>query len=179
MLPPRAVFLVGFMGAGKTSVGRVLATALGWPFEDLDDRIELREQRSVEEIFRQSGENEFRRAEHEALRAVVAELGSTARIVALGGGAFVQPENGPLLDAAGVRLVFLDASPEELFRRCAQQVDKRPLRRDWEQFSQLYEKRRAHYLQAGLRIDTSGQSVETVAAEVARRLGLEQMGSKE
>ena len=177
MFPPRAVFLVGFMGAGKTSVGRALASSLGWQFEDLDDRIQRRERRSVGEIFQQSGENEFRRVEREALAAVVAELGSTATVVALGGGAFVQPENSRLLEVAGATLVFLDAAPEELFRRCSQEDGKRPLGQDWEGFLQLYANRRAHYLRAGLRIDTSDRSVEAVAAEVARRLGLERKDS--
>ena len=56
--------LVGFMGAGKTTVGRMLGAQLGWRFEDLDDRIERRERRTVTEIFRDSGESSFRRAEH-------------------------------------------------------------------------------------------------------------------
>ena len=68
--PVRAVFLVGFMGAGKTSVGRALSRRLGWRFEDLDDRIQAREGRSVSEIFQQSGEAGFRQAE----RAALAEL---------------------------------------------------------------------------------------------------------
>ena len=61
--PVRVVFLVGFMGAGKTSVGKALSQDLGWPFEDLDDRLESREGRTVEQIFRESGEQAFRRAE--------------------------------------------------------------------------------------------------------------------
>src|SRR6202051_3487646 len=82
----RAVFLVGFMGAGKSSVGRVLAQRLNWIFEDLDDRIEAREGRTVAEIFRDSGESEFRRAEHAALEQVLAELrrGSATHLVLCG-----------------------------------------------------------------------------------------------
>ena len=68
-LPGNSVFLVGFMGAGKSSVGRALGQRLNWIFEDLDDRIQAREGRTVAEIFRDSGESEFRRAEHAALRA--------------------------------------------------------------------------------------------------------------
>ena len=99
----RAVILIGFMGAGKSTVGRALAEQLGWTFEDLDERIERREQRKVPEIFRESGEAEFRRAEHAALRELLPELRSGAeRIVALGGGAFVEKRNARLLEAAGV-----------------------------------------------------------------------------
>jgi len=169
----RAVFLVGFMGAGKSSVGRVLAQQIDWPFEDLDERLQSREKRSIEQIFRESGEADFRRAEHAALQELLAELGSSPRVVALGGGAFVQAQNAALLAQAAVPVVFLDAPVEELFRRCQQELVERPLRRDQEQFRQLYEARRPHYLAAVLRIETSGKDVETVAAEVARSLGLQ------
>jgi len=166
------VFLVGFMGAGKTSVGRVLSQHLGWPFEDLDDRIEAREGRSIEEIFRDSGETAFRRAETAALRELLAGLGPSSRIVALGGGAIVQPENARLLQEAGAAVVFLDAPAEELFRRCEQEGRKRPLQRDLRQFRELYDQRRPFYLAASRHIETVGKDLETVAAEVACSLGL-------
>ena len=96
----RSIFLVGFMGAGKTTVGRALSRRLGLPFEDLDDRIQQREGKSIEQIFRESGEAEFRKAETAALREVLAELGSSTGVVALGGGAFVQSENAALIEDA-------------------------------------------------------------------------------
>ena len=125
----RAVVLVGFMGAGKSSVGAALSRHLGWPFEDLDERIQARAQRSIEQIFRQSGEAEFRRMEHEALRSLVGELSGSARIVALGGGAFTQEKNAALLEEAGLSTIFLDAPAEELFRRCQLQALERPVAR--------------------------------------------------
>lgn len=175
VLAPRAVFLVGFMGAGKTSVGRALGEKLGWPFEDLDDRIQRHEGRSIEEIFRESGETAFRRAEHSALRALLSEPASP-RVVALGGGAFAQEENAALLRSHGLPVVFLDAPVEELFRRCTEQrleqeLD-RPLARDQGHFAELYEARRALYLAAGRRVETGGKSIEAVAVEVAQHLGL-------
>jgi shikimate kinase len=98
-------------------------------------------------------------------------------VVALGGGAFVRAENAALLEQAGVPVVFLDAPVEELFRRCQQERQvERPLRRDPEQFRRLYEARRPHYLAAALRIETGGKEIDTVAAEVARALGLEPNG---
>ena len=94
------MILVGFMGAGKSSVGRAMAEQLGWTFEDLDDRIERREGRKVPEIFRDSGEAGFRRAEHTALKELMQELqAAPEKIVALGGGAFVQKKNAGLLEA--------------------------------------------------------------------------------
>jgi shikimate kinase len=166
------VFLVGFMGAGKTSVGLVLSQGLSWPFEDLDDRIEAQEKRSIEEIFRDYGEAAFRRAESAALRALLGELGSSSRIVALGGGAIVQPENARALEEAGATVVFLDAPVEELFRRCQQPGRKRPLQRDLQQFRELYHQRRPFYMASSRCINTSGKDLEAVAAEVACSLGL-------
>ena len=134
--------LVGFMGAGKSSVGAALSRRLGWPFEDLDERIQAREQRTIEQIFRQSGEAAFRQLEHAALRSLVEELGASAKVVALGGGAFAQANNAALLEEAGFSTIFLDAPVEELFRRCQQQQLERPLRGDAEEFRRLYENRR-------------------------------------
>lgn len=179
-VPPSAVFLVGFMGAGKTSVGWALGQRLNWIFEDLDDRIERREGRTVVEIFRDSGEAEFRRAEHAALQQVLEELsGGVARIVALGGGAFVQPRNAALLKAGGVPTVFLDAPVEELWQRCRRQASaagiERPLLGSREKFRQLYQARRQNYLRAPLKIETAGRTVEAIAAEIAQKLGLKEV----
>ena len=168
----RAVVLVGFMGAGKSSVGAALSRRLAWPFEDLDDRIQAREQRSIEQIFRQSGETVFRQLEHAALRSLIDELGSSVKVVALGGGAFAQANNAALLEEAGLSTLFLDAPAEELFRRCQEQQVKRPLHGDVKEFRRLYEDRRPCYLKARLRIETAGKGVEEVAAEAIARLGL-------
>jgi len=168
----RTVFLVGFMGAGKTSVGRALSHRLGLPFEDLDDRIQKREGKTIEQIFRESGENEFRKAEMAALRELLGELPRSPRVVALGGGAFVQPGNAALIEEGDVDSVFLDAPVEELLRRCEQEQKERPLRRNPKQFRELYANRHQSYMRAALRIETSGKDVETVAAEVACSLGL-------
>ncbi len=177
----RAVILIGFMGAGKSSVGRALSDQLGWTFEDLDERIERREQRKVPEIFRDSGEFEFRRAEHSALKDLLKELHSGAeRIVALGGGAFAQERNARLIDAGKVPTVFLDADVEELWRRCREQAEQqqmeRPLLGSLEGFRELYQARRPHYLKASFRQETGGKTVEQIASEVIQVLGLGQLG---
>jgi shikimate kinase len=169
----RAVFLVGFMGAGKTSVGRSLGCRLGWDFEDLDDRIQDRAGRAIGQIFRDVGEAEFRRLENAALRELLSELSTGPRVVALGGGAFAQPENAKLLESAAVQVVFLDGAADELFRRCEREQRERPLLQHAKQFSELYEQRRSSYLMASHRIDTTGKDVDEVAVEVACRLGLE------
>jgi len=168
----RTVVLVGFMGAGKSTVGRALSLRLGLPFEDLDDRIQQREGKTIEQIFRESGEAGFREAETAALRELLGELDSSLRVVALGGGAFVEPGNAALIEEAEARSVFLDAPVEELLRRCMEEETERPLRQNPEQFRVLYEKRRRSYMKAAVRIETGGKDVDTVAAEVACSLGL-------
>ncbi len=176
----RAVFLVGFMGAGKTSVGQALARSLGWRFVDLDDRVIARERRSVAEIFRDSGEAAFRRAETAALRELLDELdGERPTVAALGGGAFVQDENAWLLTEAGDPMVFLDAEYEVLRQRCQALGTERPLFEDESRFRALYETRRPHYLRAGVRVDTNNKSVGQVAAEIVHTLALQPNGSPE
>jgi len=174
---PRAVFLLGFMGAGKTSVGQALARRLHWRFVDLDQRIEMREGQTIAEIFARSGEEAFRRLETAELRAVLAELGQGApAVVALGGGAPLREENAALLAACSAPQVFLDAPFEVVRQRCRETVAARPLFGEEEPARRLYEARRPHYLKAQFRVDTASRSVEQVAADIARALALEPKG---
>lgn len=168
------------MGAGKTSVGRALAEQLNWVFEDLDDRIEQRQGRTVAEIFRNSGEPAFRQAERVALEQVLEELrGGVARIVALGGGAFVQEGNAELLRSSGVPTVFLDAPVDQLWMRCNQQASEtgvaRPLVKSMESFRDLHGNRRKSYLKAELKIGTGSRTVREIAAEIADKLNLKKI----
>jgi len=164
--------LVGFMGAGKTSVGRLLAQRLGWRFSDLDEAIEAREGYCIADIFSRAGESGFRRAEQAALAELLTEANGRPLVLALGGGAFVQAANARAVRQAGLPAVFLDAPVEELRSRCAPEGAQRPLFQDEDRFRQLYELRRPDYLRADIRIETTGLTVEQVAAEIARCLGL-------
>lgn len=179
---PEAVFLVGFMGAGKSSVGAALGRRLNWNFEDLDDRIERRERRTVAQIFRESGEPAFRRAEHSALQDVLEGIHDQARVVALGGGAFVQGSNAELLRSSGVPIIFLDAPVEELWERCCRQANEaaaeRPLLRSLDHFRELHEKRRPQYCEASLTIETGGRTVDEIADEIAAKLGLKMLDQR-
>jgi shikimate kinase len=169
---PKLVFLVGFMGAGKTSVGRALGLRLGWGFLDLDDRVEEREGQTVGQIFENLGENRFREAETAALQELLIEPESEPLVVALGGGTFTRQRNIDMITGAGFPIIFLDGEAAELFERCEQEQRNRPLKRDAQQFQELYQKRRSSYLRANYRIDTSGKKIETIVAEVACCLGL-------
>jgi len=171
---PRAVFLLGFMGAGKTSVGLALAQRLRWQFVDLDQRIEKREGRTIAQIFAGSGEDAFRQIETAALRELLAELDRDRPVVvALGGGVPLREENAALLATSGAPQVFLDAPFEVVRQRCRETAGTRPLFREEEQARRLYESRRPHYLKAGFRLDTTQRSVEEAAADIARALALQ------
>ena len=169
---PRAVFLVGFMGAGKSRAGRALARLLGWSFVDLDRRVEGREGRSIAQIFRKSGEAAFRRAETAALRELLGEMKeSPGSVVALGGGVPAQAENRKRLGARGLVTVFLDVPVKTLWERCRGGQGKRPLVKDEESFRRLYGARRRHYAGAGIRVKATERSPKELAAEIAEKLG--------
>ena len=156
------------MGAGKTSVGEALAARLEWRFIDLDGRIEARQQRKIADIFRDSGESEFRRLESEELQQVMAEVQGKAAVVALGGGTFVSPANAHSLRSCGYT-IFLDAPVEQLWRR-AQGQGARPLAISENHFRQLYAARRSRYMEADCCVQTGGRPVAEVVAEIAARL---------
>lgn len=168
------VALVGFMGAGKTTVGEALARRLGWRFLDLDRLIEERDGRTVEQIFQQSGEPAFRDRERELLQEAVERHRAGGCVVALGGGAFIQTKIRELLLSNGVSSVFLDATVEELFRRSDQPGVIRPLRGNAQQFGELYEHRRQAYGQADLRVDTGSKKLDAVVEEIISALALVQ-----
>ncbi|HEY1937809.1 MAG TPA: shikimate kinase [Candidatus Angelobacter sp.] len=167
----RCVVLIGFMGAGKTTVGRELARLLRWHFLDLDDVVEQREQKSVDEIFASSGEAVFRRAESAALAAVLQDRQPASDLVlALGGGAFVHQPNRASIEAAGAITVLLEAPVEELRRRCNGERKVRPLAREQANFERLFAARRPDYELAQLRVQTLNKPVHQVIAEIERLL---------
>jgi shikimate kinase len=166
-----AVALVGFMGAGKTTVGQELARRLNWRFHDLDDLIQATEGTTIEQIFHQRGEKAFREVERRILASALTDH-SSPLVLALGGGAFVDPENQSLLRSAGVPAVFLDAPVEELFARSEQPEIVRPLRRDRRQFCALYERRRPEYARASVCVQTSGKEIRAVAEDIIQELKL-------
>ncbi len=166
----RAVFLVGFMASGKSSVGQELARRLDWDFVDLDVRIESRERQTVPEIFRKRGEPGFRLAETSALRDLLTESPTRNRVVALGGGAFAQERNRELLRQWPS--VFLEATVPELWQRSLTDGVERPLREDPEHFAKLYAERLPFYRQASVVVETTGKQVASVCSEIEDALRL-------
>jgi shikimate kinase len=173
----RAVFLVGFMACGKSSLGQQLARRLDWDFVDLDALIEARERQSIARIFRDRGESGFRVAEMSALRDLTEALNSDTfshdtalrgTVVALGGGTFTKPTNRDLLRPWPT--VFLDAPLDELWQRSQDKAALRPLRKDRTEFDRLHQERLPLYRQATVTIVTSGKDPATLCAEIERSL---------
>jgi shikimate kinase len=164
---PHLLVLVGFMGAGKTTVGRELAKFLQWDFIDLDEVIERQERRTVQQIFSDDGEAHFREIERRelehGLRQSIADC-----VVSIGGGAFAQAGCVELVNDCGAVSVLLDAPVEELRRRVRMGNNVRPLAADRKRFFELYAERRSAYEKAHHRFDTAGKSVPRVAREIAQ-----------
>jgi shikimate kinase len=161
------IYIVGFMGSGKSVVGRLLAHKLGWSFFDLDHEIEAAEKTAISEIFESRGEAEFRRIETAMLRQHIAaiEQGRPA-VVALGGGAFAQQPNRNLLADRGVT-VWLDCPFDVVSRRVAQ-TSHRPLARDPQRFAALYQERLESYRLADIHIPvTSDDPADAIAKILA------------
>jgi shikimate kinase len=160
----KLIYILGFMGSGKSTVGKLLATELGWPFIDLDTVIEAGQGLTIREIFEQSGEPFFRQVEHAALT----EAAKTEPVViALGGGTFAQPPNVDFIRETGGATVWLDCPPEVLRARC-EGIDNRPLFRDAESFSQLLLDRLPFYRLADFRVSTEGRKPEEVVEQILR-----------
>jgi shikimate kinase len=174
--PELIVALTGFMGSGKTATGSALAELLGWEFVDLDEEIEREQQVPIRRLFWERGETAFRAIESDALRECLVRR-SRPTVVALGGGAFIQPNNVALLQASAVRTVFLETPVEVMLTRCSVEdkpdaENPRPLAADAPAFRKLYEQRLPAYRAAHLTIDTSGKTVDDVAREIADSLKL-------
>ena len=164
----KLVCLTGFMGSGKSTTARILASQLGWLNTDLDKRITEATQLTIPEIFTRMGEAEFRRIEHEQLARVVAEAIATQkpRVVSLGGGTIMQPQNLALLREAAAVLIWLQCPIEELLQSCAHIVD-RPLFRDEASFRRLYQERLPTYELADYRVDSRSEPSRVIEQIVA------------
>ncbi|MEW6319930.1 MAG: shikimate kinase [Acidobacteriota bacterium] len=160
------VYLIGFMGAGKSSVARALARRLDWRVEDIDDRIERRERRDIPTIFRAEGEAYFRALERDELLRLLPDRGV---VVATGGGTPVDPANRELMRRDGA-VIWLDVAFPTVLERVPQD-GRRPLAADRPEMEQLYNQRLAAYAQAHLRVDANRRSVEDLVDQIVEWLG--------
>ena len=177
---PRRVLLVGMMGAGKTTVGKLLARRLGWRYVDSDDEVQAVTGRTVKELFEAGGEQAFRPLESEALAAALDD--DRPAVVSVAGGAVLDPANRGLLRRAGT-VVWLRATPETLLERVRADasaaharpggVDHRPLldRDPAGTITRLERERRPIYAEvAEVVVDVDGLAPEAVAERVLERV---------
>lgn len=155
------IYLVGFMGVGKTTVGRLLAERLRVPFVDLDEQIEREQGRTIRSIFDSSGEPYFRSCEREALARTVA---TPDAVVSTGGGTFTFPENRSLMHQLGVS-VHLSAPFDVIAARLAGKHDQRPLFRSEQAAFELFTARQVHYRLADVAVTISPHETPREIAE--------------
>ena len=163
------IFLIGFMGAGKSTIARTLQRELGFPLVEMDERIVQEQGMSINDIFAQYGEAHFREIESQ----LVVDLGKQEpSIVSCGGGVVVRPENTQNMKKSG-RIVLLKASPETIFERVKNSTDRPILNghMNVEYIAELMEKRRALYEEAAdITIQTDGKTREQICEEIIGKL---------
>ncbi len=158
------ITLTGFMGSGKTSVGRIVADALGCPFMDLDDVIVKKAGRSIPAIFEADGEKGFRRLEKQALEQTVGKYAESTAVLALGGGTVTVPGAIGLLQGKTL-CIYLQADEETLRAHLEGQKDGRPLAGEgWEQ--RLADRLPLYEKAAHVTVDTVGLTPEEIADEI-------------
>lgn len=170
------IYLTGFMGSGKSTIGPILANTLGYEFADVDRVVEQRMGKSVREIFAEDGEKVFRAQERQVLEELSAR---EHHIVSLGGGSIADERNFELVKRSGI-LIYLYSSQEHLLKRLQHKTDRPslidadgdllPIEQLRERVKLLYEARAPLYAQAHLIIHTDDQRVGKAVDEIVKKL---------
>lgn len=160
------IVLVGFMGTGKTEVGKILSKKLGYALIDADTEIEKRQNTTITEIFRQQGEPAFRDIEAEVIKQL---SGLKKNVISTGGGAVLRQENIDNLRANGV-LVCLSATPETILQRTSVNNDRPLLQTEnpLQKIKELLAYRRPYYEKADIMIDTENKNPLEIAEEIIK-----------
>lgn len=168
-MDPRNIVLVGFMGTGKTSVGKILAKKLNRPIVDVDEALEASEKRKIKDIFEKDGEAFFRTLEKKAIREISQRRGL---VITTGGGAILDVQNIEALKETGL-LVALWASPETILKRVAHSKT-RPLLKEEDRLGQIQRLlaiRKPFYEKADFHFKTDSLTAEQVAKNILEKLG--------
>jgi shikimate kinase len=166
----RNVILVGFMGTGKSTIGKLLAGRLGWSFADLDEYIEKEQKTAIRDLFRVHGEPHFRALESKALRKL---LEKKKKVLASGGGAVLAEENRVCMLEHGL-VIALTAAPDCIIGRVSRDQNRPLLEGDLqERVHTLLEQRKHAYEFAHLTIDTTDLSAVQIVDQIIKSLELE------
>ena len=164
------IILTGFMGTGKTSLGKLLATKLGRPFVDIDKKIEAEQKLSIPKIFEQFGEEHFRALEKSAVKELSERRGL---VIATGGGTIKDEENLQLLKNSGV-LICLTTEPEEIFNRTARRGERPVLDGGGDErlatIKKLLAERKKFYDRADYQVDTTEWSPLQIIDDICKYL---------
>jgi len=159
--------LIGFMGTGKTSVGKLLSSKLNTRFIDMDNEIEKREQKTISNIFKDYGEDYFRKLESNLLKELLKEDNI---VISTGGGIITKQENIEILKKEE-RVIFLDASVEKIQKNISKEIDTRPLLKEsknvYETINNLLEKRLDQYNNiSDIKISINDKNINEVVSEI-------------
>lgn len=167
-------YLTGFMAAGKSTIGPILANTLGWEFYDLDKEVEKKEGMKIIELFNQKGEEYFRKSETEILKEL---SGRNEVIISLGGGAIASDENFRIIKSSG-KIIYLKSSPEIVYRRLRFKRDRPAFIFEGEELpseeqflkriNELLDARKKYYEQCDFIIDTDSQKVGKTVDIIAK-----------
>ncbi len=156
------IYLVGFMGSGKSTVGRILAEKLNMNFVDVDQLIEEEEKMKISDIFKKKGEKYFRELERRKIKDLTK---GENLVISTGGGLGADRENMDLMKKTGF-VVWLDVSLDEIIKRCEGDKNRPLLNQSYENIKKLYEKRKPVYKMAHIHIKTDNKNPENIAKEI-------------
>jgi shikimate kinase len=165
MKTKKNIILIGLMGAGKTTIGRLLASKLQYNFIDIDDLIEEKEKITISEIFASKGEPYFRELETSILKEYCTKNG---QVISTGGGAPQKPENLKLMKNSGT-IIYLYAPSDILYKRLLNEIDKRPMlhkENPKQRLQELLDKREPFYNMADYKIDTTHKDLEEIVTSI-------------
>ncbi|MBM7571028.1 shikimate kinase [Aquibacillus albus] len=167
-LTNKSIVLIGFMGVGKTTIGKELANLLQREFVDIDDEIEKKYQMPIPQIFKEQGETAFREKEKEVISSFCKKK---LQVISVGGGAFLQEEVRNLCMSSSI-VVFLELSWESWKERIHLLMDDRPVLqgKTMDEIEELYHKRKQIYASHHLKVETDGKDPEEIANYIVESL---------